>query len=67
MSIFVILYLMKLMANSETTPDVEALTLNGSNPDILPQFVEEAHLNVSFGLELIGFWNSTNSTKLCCI
>lgn len=55
---------MKLMANSETTPDVEALTLNGSNPDILPQFVEEAHLNVSFGLELIGFWNST---KLCCI
>lgn len=54
---------MKLLANSETTPDVQALTLNGSNPDILPQFVEEAHLNVSFRLDLIGSWNLTNSTN----
>lgn len=54
---------MKLLANSETTPDVQELTLNGSNPDILPQFVEEAHLNVSFRLDLIGSWNLTNSTN----
>ena len=54
---------MKLLANSETTPDVQALTLNGSNPDILPQFVDEAHLNVSFRLDLIGSWNLTNSTN----
>ena len=37
-----------LLANSETTPSVHALSLNGSNPDMLPQFVEEAHKNVSF-------------------
>ena len=36
------------LANSETTPSVQTLNLNGSNPDLLPKFVETAHENVSF-------------------
>ena len=48
------------MANSETTPSVQALTLNGSNPDLLPQFVEEAQKNVSFKLDLTDLWKLTN-------
>ena len=32
---------------SETTPDVTALTLVGSDPQVLPQFVKAAHQHVS--------------------
>lgn len=35
-----------VFSSSETTPDVRALTLNGSNPEVLPQFVAAAHKNV---------------------
>jgi hypothetical protein len=37
--------------DSKTTPSVQALTLNGSNPEVLPQFVEEARKNVSLNLD----------------
>lgn len=33
-------------AFSETTPDVRTLSLEGSSPETLPQFVREANRNV---------------------
>lgn len=35
-----------ILRDSETTPDVRVLTLNGSSPDVLPQFVDAAHKHV---------------------
>ncbi len=35
-----------ISASRETTPDVHVLSLNGSNPEVLPKFVETAHKNV---------------------
>ena len=55
----------KFLADSETTPSVQALTLNGSNPDLLPQFVKEAHSNVSFKLDLTNLRNLTNNLTNC--
>jgi len=46
-------------AFAETTPDVGALTLAGSNPDLLPQFVQEAHLNRVNALVSIGGWTGS--------
>jgi len=60
MSFFYIYPILNLLANSETTPSVKALSLDGSNPGLLPQFVEKAHINVSFKLYLTGLWNLTN-------
>ena len=53
------------LANSETTPSVQALTLNGSNPDLLPQFVKEAQSNVSFKLDLTDLRKFTNNSTNC--
>lgn len=36
------------MEISETTPDVRVLSLEGSNPAVLPEFVREARKNVRF-------------------
>jgi hypothetical protein len=47
-----------------TTPSVQAVDLSDSNPDLLPHFVEEAHKNVSFKLNLTGLWNLTNSIDI---
>ena len=37
---------MLILHFSVTTPDVHTLSLNGSNPDLLPKFVDTAHKNV---------------------
>ena len=41
-----VILLRLLWTCSETTPDVHVLSLNGSNPEVLPNFVETAHKNV---------------------
>ncbi|KAG1725270.1 glycoside hydrolase family 18 protein [Suillus paluster] len=50
---------------AETTPNVTGLTLNGSNGDLLPQFVSEAHAHgveahVAVGGWTGGLWFSSN-------
>ncbi|KAH9482515.1 Chitinase A1 [Psilocybe cubensis] len=43
----------------ETTSDVNFLDLSGSNPDLLPQFVSEAHKNGVKALVSIGGWTGS--------
>ncbi|THU81973.1 glycoside hydrolase family 18 protein [Dendrothele bispora CBS 962.96] len=55
-------------AFAETTPDPSVLNLTGSNPDLLPSFVEEAHKNnVTAAISIGGwtgsrFWSSSIAT-----
>ncbi|PPQ78226.1 hypothetical protein CVT25_015545 [Psilocybe cyanescens] len=44
---------------AETTSDVEVLDLSGSNPDLLPQFVAEAHKHGVKALVSIGGWTGS--------
>lgn len=46
-------------AFAETTSSVRELTLDGSNPDLLPQFVEEAHKHGVKALIAIGGWSGS--------
>ncbi|KAJ7752839.1 chitinase [Mycena maculata] len=41
---------------AETTPDVTAVTLNGSDPGMLPKFVAAAHANGVKALVTVGGW-----------
>ncbi|KAF9567358.1 chitinase [Agrocybe pediades] len=49
---------------AETTSDVHALDLSGSNPDLLPQFVSEAHKNGVKALVSIGGWTGSTGFSL---
>ncbi|TBU48668.1 chitinase [Dichomitus squalens] len=42
-----------------TTPDVNTISLDGSNPDVLPQFVETAHNNGVKALVSVGGWTGS--------
>lgn len=42
-----------------TTPDVNALSLEGSNPDLLPTFVDTAHKNRVKALVSVGGWTGS--------
>ncbi|TFK43785.1 glycoside hydrolase family 18 protein [Crucibulum laeve] len=44
---------------AETTPDVKVLSLNGSNADLLPQFVSTAHSHGVKALVSIGGWTGS--------
>ncbi|KAF8622115.1 hypothetical protein AX15_007250 [Amanita polypyramis BW_CC] len=44
---------------AETTPDVTQLNLTGSNPDLLPKFVETAHKHGVKVLVSIGGWSGS--------
>ncbi|KAH9940359.1 chitinase [Epithele typhae] len=44
---------------AETTEDVSTLSLNGSNPDLLPVFVQTAHENNVKALVSIGGWTGS--------
>ncbi|RPD58688.1 chitinase [Lentinus tigrinus ALCF2SS1-6] len=44
---------------AETTPDVHVLSLNGSNPGVLPKFVETAHKNGVKALVSVGGWTGS--------
>ncbi len=46
---------------SETTPDVTCLSLNGSDPQVLPKFVRAAHQHVS-PLQYVGVSQIVGST-----
>ncbi|EKM79886.1 hypothetical protein AGABI1DRAFT_72570 [Agaricus bisporus var. burnettii JB137-S8] len=46
-------------AFAETTPDVRLLTLNGSNAELLPQFVSEAKKNHVKALVSVGGWTGS--------
>ncbi|RDB20192.1 Chitinase A1 [Hypsizygus marmoreus] len=46
-------------AFAQTTPDVTTLDLTGSNPDLLPQFVAEAHQHSVKALVSIGGWSGS--------
>ncbi|KAJ7591604.1 endochitinase [Mycena floridula] len=53
------LYTHQTFSFAETTPDVNFLSLNGSNPEILPQFVEAAHKNGVKALVSVGGWTGS--------
>ncbi|KAJ7094485.1 glycoside hydrolase family 18 protein [Mycena belliarum] len=44
---------------AETTPDVRAITLNGSDPETLPKFVTAAHANGVKATVSIGGWTGS--------
>jgi hypothetical protein len=44
---------MTLTGNRETTADVRVVSLNGSDPELLPQFVAAAHAHVRNSLYLL--------------
>jgi hypothetical protein len=44
---------MSLTSNRETTADVRVVSLNGSDPELLPQFVAAAHTHVKNSLYLL--------------
>ncbi|KXN92316.1 Chitinase A1 [Leucoagaricus sp. SymC.cos] len=44
---------------AETTPDARMLTLNGSNPDVLPEFVSQAKKHGVKALVSVGGWTGS--------